>query len=259
MLKWLMVAAVILLPTVSNSTKNNHSPGLTQSGGDNKSTPSVSFVNNETSYPNTGAKQESPNWYKQPEVWLCIIGGLTLVFVGWQAAATASAAQATRDSAAAMLKSVRLQELGMGQSAYLTNWKVNKLKSDPRKLRLTVDLVNQSPLPMKLSEGNLLVGGNTRYSIGEATFLPPKAPMQIEIIVAGVPEQITEFDNGKLHLRVAGGFSHIDRISGKTIDQPFNGRLHCGWWGTLFHWELHMNPVESKPPEEAAAEGQSPN
>jgi hypothetical protein len=249
MLKCLVVAAVFLLPTVSNSTKKNNSPDLTQSAGDNKSAPSV---NNQTSPANTGANLEPPSWYKQPEWWLCIIGGLTLIFVGWQAKATAFAAQATRESAAAMLESVRLLELGMQQSAYLTNWNVNKLKNDPRKLRFTVDLVNKSASPMTLKEGDLLVGEHTRYSIGEATFLPPDAPMQIEIILSGVPDQISEFELGTLHLPVSGGFSHIDRICGKTIDQPFNGWLHCGHWGAAFHWELHMNRVESKPAEEVA-------
>ena len=76
--------------------------------------------------------------------------------------------------------------------------------------------------------------------------------MNIEIEISGAPEQLTEFELGSLRLQVFGGFSHIDRISGNKIDQPLHGRLHCGYWGTVFHWEQHMNPVESKPPEEVA-------
>jgi hypothetical protein len=91
MLKWFVLAAV-LLPTVPN-------PG--------NGAPSVSFVNNETSYPNTGAKQEPLSWYKQPEWWLCIFGVPTLGFVAWQTRATASAAKAALLNAQALINSER--------------------------------------------------------------------------------------------------------------------------------------------------------
>ena len=149
-------------------------------------------------------------------------------------------------------RSINLQERTMQQWVYLTNWKVNRLKSDPRKLRITVDLVNQSQAPMTLRDGEILIeeiGGYTRHSVGESTFLPPNTPMQIEIIVASVPDQLTAFEQGSLSIRVAGAFSHIDRISGNKVEQPVNGWLQSGHWGTIFHWELHMNPVETEQPE----------
>lgn len=37
-------------------------------------------------------------WYTAPEWWLCILGFSTLIFVAWQAAATARAAKATEES-----------------------------------------------------------------------------------------------------------------------------------------------------------------
>ena len=64
----------------------------------------------------------------------------------------------------------------MQQSVYLTNWKVNKLKSDPRKLRVTVDLVNQSAYPMTLKEGAILVAGHKSTSLAKPRFYLPMCP-----------------------------------------------------------------------------------
>jgi hypothetical protein len=86
MLKWFVLAAA-LLPTVPNTGNG---------------APSVSSVNNETSYP-----QETPSWYKQPEWWLCILGVPTLGFVAWQTWSTASAARAALLNAQALINSER--------------------------------------------------------------------------------------------------------------------------------------------------------
>jgi hypothetical protein len=62
----------------------------------------------------------------------------------------------------------------------------------------------------------------------------------------GTPEQAAKFDQGNLSLSVAAVFSHVDRITNKTISQPVYGHLECGHWGTFFRWQLHMNPIEGE-------------
>lgn len=91
MLKW-FVLAVVLLPTVPDTGNG---------------APRISVVNNETSYPNAGATQEPPSWYKQAEWWLFILGVPTLGFVVWQTRATASAAKAALLTAEALVNSER--------------------------------------------------------------------------------------------------------------------------------------------------------
>jgi hypothetical protein len=83
MLKMLAILALLALPV--NSGKKDQRSDLPKADSDNQAAPTVSFVNNETSYPYTqAANAESPHWYASPEWWLCILGVPTLIFVGYQ-------------------------------------------------------------------------------------------------------------------------------------------------------------------------------
>jgi hypothetical protein len=83
MLKMLAILAILALP--ANSGKKDQRSDLPKDDCENHAAPAVSFVNNETSYPQRqAAKDESPNWYASPEWWLFILGVPTLIFVGYQ-------------------------------------------------------------------------------------------------------------------------------------------------------------------------------
>lgn len=97
MLKRWAVLAIISTATFGLSGQENKRPGLPEHNGESYGSPVISFVNNETCAPDHGASNaQPPRWYTQPEWWLCILSVPTLAFIGWQARATAKAADATR-------------------------------------------------------------------------------------------------------------------------------------------------------------------
>lgn len=99
MLKWLVILAVVF---VVNPTKKNQSPDLSEHDGNNDRPQSVSFVNNETAYPEKRASDtKPPHWYTSPEVWLCVLTVPMVAFIGWQAKETRNAAGAAKESAEA--------------------------------------------------------------------------------------------------------------------------------------------------------------
>jgi hypothetical protein len=80
--------------TDGDAGKENERPGLSKNYSDDNATEASHLVDNKTTTPHKqSAKAESPHWYASPEWWLCILGLATLVFIGWQAKATASAAK----------------------------------------------------------------------------------------------------------------------------------------------------------------------
>jgi hypothetical protein len=86
----------------ANSGKENNRSNLAQHNGDNNGSPSATVINNQTCSPNKeSGDTQPPHWYASPEWWLCILGLPTLIFIGWQAKATADAAKATQESARA--------------------------------------------------------------------------------------------------------------------------------------------------------------
>jgi hypothetical protein len=173
----------------------------------------------------------------------------TLIWNGTTSAATAVLVLVGIGGVFAALKTLRaierqgkLMEEQFRQALYLTNWSVRKPKNDPEHLRVRVDLINLSIYPMTLKNGSVQIGGES-IELGDNTFLPPNIPMEIEIIL-GTPIELSAYDQGMLRLGLAAVFSHIDRISNKIISQPVYGHLECGYWGAIFHWRLHMNPIE---------------
>lgn len=108
MLKTLAILAVFLLPAIDNPGKEKNRPGLTDNNSEKHPAPAVSFVNNETTYPNAEpAKQEPPHWYIMPEWWLCILGVPTLYYLIRQTRATTVAANAARLNAQAVIDAER--------------------------------------------------------------------------------------------------------------------------------------------------------
>jgi hypothetical protein len=97
MLKTLLIVAVLFTSastTSHDASKKNNGANLTQSNSNDKGSPSVTFVNNETAYPNKETSQtEPPHWYTSPEWWLFILGIPTLFVVGRQAVLLAEHAE----------------------------------------------------------------------------------------------------------------------------------------------------------------------
>ncbi len=106
MLKILAIFAMLL--AVSNSGKEKNGSSLPDNNSEKHPAPAVSFVNNETAYPNAEpAKQEPPRWYTMPEWWLCILGVPTLYYLIHQTKATKVAAKAAMLNAQAVIDAER--------------------------------------------------------------------------------------------------------------------------------------------------------
>lgn len=102
------LAIVALLLAVNNAGKEKNGSRQPSGDGGEKPAPAVSFVHNETTYPNAQApKTEPPHWYTIPEWWLCILGVPTLYYLIRQTKATRIAADAALLNARAVMDSER--------------------------------------------------------------------------------------------------------------------------------------------------------
>jgi hypothetical protein len=110
MLKMLAILA-LLLAVAHNPIKSDNGADPAKQSAEGKSSPVVSFVNNETSYPiKETTSTKPPPWYTSPEWWLCILGVPTLGFIGWQAWETRKAAEASKIAADASFAQIELMK-----------------------------------------------------------------------------------------------------------------------------------------------------
>ena len=114
MLKWLAILAFLAVPV--NPSQKDQRADLPKNNSNVQTAPAVSFVNNETSCPNTASSgTQPPHWYASPEWWLFILGVPTLIFVGYQSRLMAkhaehfeNLAKAAADNAAATKQALDL-------------------------------------------------------------------------------------------------------------------------------------------------------
>jgi hypothetical protein len=114
MLRTLLVVAVLFTTSTAphDAGKKNDGANLTQSNSNNEPSPSVSFVNNETAYPNKEPTQtESPHWYASPEWWLFILGIPSLFVVGKQAVLLSEHAEHLKELAGAAADNAKAAKL----------------------------------------------------------------------------------------------------------------------------------------------------
>jgi hypothetical protein len=94
MLKSLALIVLLAVTGIRDTGKKNDGSNLAENNGDNKASPTSTVINNQACPPDKdGTSAQSPSWYVSPEWWLCILGVPTLLFIGWQAKATANAAK----------------------------------------------------------------------------------------------------------------------------------------------------------------------
>jgi hypothetical protein len=97
--KSLVIFTLLIVGAIGVSGQKNLGSSLANQNGKNQSAQAVSAVNNQACAAITENPQyQAPHWYTSPEWWLSILGIPTLLFIGWQAKATASAAKAAEAS-----------------------------------------------------------------------------------------------------------------------------------------------------------------
>jgi hypothetical protein len=135
--------------------------------------------------------RESPPWWKTPEGWLAILGIPSLGVLVWQACETHAAAAATSRSAAAALRSIRLQEAGMQQWVDIDALDVHSpqipMSAGGAKLTISFVVKNPTRLPLTLTAALLVAEpvwdkkAQQCSSVGMRHALPPDNARQFSI------------------------------------------------------------------------------
>jgi hypothetical protein len=124
-----------------------------------------------------------PRWYRLfawPDgitTWAVL---LTLLAIAEQTHQTAKAAQATKASSEAMLKSVELQSLAYKQWVDVTKWKTAFVRDEKngKYLRIQFDIVNPTNFPLTISQIRYTIMKDIECVTGQ-TFCPPKSPFAL--------------------------------------------------------------------------------
>ncbi len=250
MLKSLAVLTLTVLAL--NPGKKSCDPNLPDNNCNNQRAPVVSFANDERPCPNALPTQaEPPHWYTSPEWWLCILGIPTLIFIGWQAYATAKSAKAGRDAAEAARDSIRLQESEMQQWVEVRNWRVTvgarPTENSGAQTEIKFDIVNGSSFPLTMNDAHIVFYGHTMFGSGNNVFLAPNSPYLIAVLFPISIPDYKEYESGRLiTVKVDGKIPHVGRL-GRAIVQSFTGHLIFGRGKEpRFIEEISMVPVEQR-------------
>src|SRR5271165_1777936 len=134
-----------------------------------------------------------------------VFGGIVgIVLIYWQTLQIRKSADATRDS-------VKLQRAGMRQWIELDNWSssIDKTASDP--LTLTVQIVNRTPIPLKLGRITAQVGGDSRRGDEfREHWLVPQATYSMKIATKLSREQIEDYFRSSLIINFTASVSFKD-------------------------------------------------
>lgn len=151
-------ALLCLVATIVLAAKPYCCPATNQSDANHSL--SVAHNNQVTPAYTKPSESRSPRWYtplKRPEWWLVILGFPTLFFVGWQAWESRKAANASRDSAEALVKSERAWVIAdLIPMGYRNNgvWAV-KWENGGSRLATTEEVLRGVPLRHRLSFTNM--------------------------------------------------------------------------------------------------------
>jgi hypothetical protein len=245
-----LIFAVAAFVAISVSGEPNKPGGKDQHKTESGPPSTVTIVDNSSRQEAANAPaKETPETHTGIEWsnWVVAGVGLLTCWAVWmQAKESAKATKAMRDS-------LGLQEKAMEQWIILDNWRANVVATDPiAQLRVRVDMVNQTDFPLTLTSGELAFINNgispaitVTWGAGANTFLPPKIPNIIRVMVPITASQLTDHRNGHLvQIRVLGQFTHIGALK-KETPQKLAGSLLCRRSSHLpcvFEAELHMNP-----------------
>jgi hypothetical protein len=164
---------------------------------------------------------------------------LTLVVIAWQSTEARDAAQTSRDS-------IRLQELALRQWVDLVNWQMDYVPSktgQPAFLKITVDVVNPTGLPLVIHKGRIVFGGNTTFFLPDEFIMTPRNPYTVDLSLYLTDKQESDFLRIGYWFPVRGEMPHVGTL-GKLQPQPICGHLTC-LNGKLPMWHPEM-PAEAE-------------
>jgi hypothetical protein len=168
-MKVLVLAVLSLSLAAQSPAKKQKGSDLSQYHGTNDASSGSFYAHNETSCPKQEcAHNEPPVWWKHPEWWLFIVAVPTLIFVGWQAKATADAAQAALESANATEKSVKLQEATFKQWVTVEHWRNSVRGGGAEEIKQIIgfSVCNPTRYPLTLTKVHVDMG--SRGSLEDA-------------------------------------------------------------------------------------------
>jgi hypothetical protein len=209
MLKTLAMLGVLAALTISDPGKEVNRTDFAQYRSENLALPALALpIDKDTAGPNAQpAEPQSPHWYASPEWWLCILGVPTLIFIGWQAKATA-------DSAKVMQRSIEVQEAEFVQWLDIGEWKIEYDRSKhqlgrsghqashhppgPMEVRLSFPLLNNTTRPLYInSVKTILTIGPEKdvktFVTEEHISAPPKDEYRVVIDTTISEDQITQY------------------------------------------------------------------
>jgi hypothetical protein len=208
MLKRLAILTLMSVLAVHCPAQKQDRSSLAQDETDKQPAPAASSVDKGTSAPNQKCTDtETPPWWKSPEWWLCILGIPTLIFIGWQARATA-------ESTKVMQRSIEVQEAEFAQWLDIGEWAIEHDRSvhfsrsgnqvfnapDELKVRLSFPLLNNTsrPLFIKFVRTLLAIGTIKAFKTfmteeNESLSVPPKDEYRVEIDTILDKDQVLEY------------------------------------------------------------------
>lgn len=153
-------------------------------------------------------------------------------------------------------RQVAIQEAGMQQWVEVRNWRVaeDTAFEDPRgsidpprkRLRLEVDIVNGSKLPLTITDCGFAIQGTEipcSFRISRPFYLTPKTPIVPVVHMVINESQFILYITGRLTFKVEGDLSYIGVLK-RPKRQPLDGVLGCSPTRTSF--DILMVPEGSE-------------
>lgn len=195
------------------------------------------------------AKAQSPRWYKSPEWVLVIVGIVTAFVIGWQSWATVRAANAAR-------RSIRLQEIAMGQWVDTEKWETDYTFTQDCTEILPVHFRIKNPTKFKITLHRATCWINGRHIVSihfRKQLLAPDGYAVAEIKYPLNAGQVTAYRRETLKFEIGGVIYFVDAF-GREQEQSFGYTCWCHSDKSLFE------PVSFVPPSdtENKAENEAP-
>jgi hypothetical protein len=198
-----------------------------------------------------------PRWYTSAEWWLFIATVGTLIAIACQARESAKATKA-------MLRSIKLQEIGLRQWVDVENWKTGpteffnytvartggKVLARPESVTIEIffDVVNGSPRPLAVQKvfTDVHIEGRKGWQNSVSTdksLVPPEGKHPITVQTTLVGDEIDRYILNKLLVSVSGRVFYKDGM-GDENEQPFTQYIECGISGAKFTTYLGKAPTQ---------------
>ena len=151
-------------------------------------------------------------------------------------------------------RQTNLQEIAYTQWIVVKNWR-SEMMNEPnpmrypdgspvQRLRIRLEIVNESQFPLTLSDSIIAFKGRRSDEIGTLKFyapqnfpLFPNVPYIVDVPIILNNEEAATFEGGYFFIRIEGNFTYIGVLK-KTENYPLHGLLWCGKSGTKFDAEI---------------------